>query len=90
MSRGPHIEIVRTADEQFHARVVAGNGEIVATTEVYTRRVTAIRGVERLARTFVVEGSVKVVGTGRGDAPALCVEQIGGLLVVEIREIDQR
>lgn len=51
MSRGPRFEIVRT-DAGHHARLRAGNGEVVWVTEVYTRRAPAQNAVGVLARVF--------------------------------------
>lgn len=44
MKRPPRFEIVRT-DAGWHSRFRAGNGQIVWTTEVYTRRKPAQNAV---------------------------------------------
>lgn len=42
------IEIHRSKDDQFYFNVVANNGEIVATSEMYTTKANARMGVEAL------------------------------------------
>jgi uncharacterized protein YegP (UPF0339 family) len=51
MSRQPRFEVVHTGPRQFHARFRAANGEIVWTTETYTRRRTAWDAIELIDMT---------------------------------------
>lgn len=44
------IELFRGKDRQHYWRIVHRNGNILATSEGYTRRTTAARGAERLAQ----------------------------------------
>ncbi len=44
------IQLFRGADRQWYWRLRHRNGNILATSEGYTRRTTAARGAERLAQ----------------------------------------
>lgn len=41
-----HYEIQQASDDSFYFMLVAPNGEILETSETYTRREDAARGVE--------------------------------------------
>lgn len=43
--RKPYYEIVRTA-AGWHTRLIAGNGQVVTTSETYTRKAAALRSIE--------------------------------------------
>lgn len=75
------FEIVRTA-AGWHARFRASNGQIVWTTEVYTRRRAAVKAVETIVgRAIYVSPNAdhpEVDWTGNTEAPT------------EVRDVDER
>lgn len=60
------IEIVTTqADQPYHARIKGDNGEIVWTTENYSRKFDAVHAVTELAAAFGHAGSQFVMDVDR-------------------------
>lgn len=52
MTRHSRFEVVHTGPRKFHARLIAGNGEIVWVTESYSSRASAMKAI-RFLREFV-------------------------------------
>lgn len=64
-----HYEVRESVDQQFYWVLVAGNGEVLATSETYTRKRDAQRGVtaarkaakQALAGTVVTESNTEAL-----------------------------
>lgn len=76
--RQPRFEIVRTA-AGWHARFRAANGQVVWTTESYTRRRAAIGAIKALPTVY-----------DRGTTTLLAGGVWFGSHRVEVREVDER
>ncbi len=83
-ARQPRFEIVRTATG-WRARFRAGNGQVVWTTEVYTRRGAAENAVLCIAHAFWC-AAVLHTYDGRTEVRVDQYMTIG----VEVREVDER
>lgn len=55
-TRRPRIEVFPDSKHQYRGRIVAANGEIVLTTEAYTRKSSAKRALERITQ-IVIEAA---------------------------------
>lgn len=53
-ARKPKIELFKGKDKKHYFRLVAANGEIVSTSEGYTRRFTANQGAKRAVQMAVL------------------------------------
>ena len=47
-------------DEQFHFNLLAGNGEIILTSELYKSKPSAISGIESVQKNALREGAFEV------------------------------
>jgi uncharacterized protein YegP (UPF0339 family) len=88
-----HIEIVQTdAEQPWHGRVKAGNGQIVWHTENYAEHDSAASAVAVVAEAFGIQmsrppqpGDPEVDGIGYlGEAPT------GNVYCFDVREVDER
>lgn len=85
-----HFEIVRTdADQPFHARLVAGNGQIVMHSENYADARAALTAVAVAAEAFGITMSrppalEEDTGLPLGEAPD------GNVYAYEVRHLDER
>ena len=79
MSRQPRFEVVRTG-AGWHARFRAANGQVVWTTEVYTRRKAAERAV------LLICDRDGFYLSPHQDWP----EVAWSVLLIEVREVDER
>lgn len=88
-------EIVQTAAPVgWHARLVASNGKIIASTENYTRRSTALSAIATAAEAFGVAMS-RPPATDPNDESGTRVIGVPRLLAGEphsfdVREVDER
>jgi uncharacterized protein YegP (UPF0339 family) len=44
------FELKKTANGQFHFNLKAGNGEIIATSEMYESKASAVNGIESVRK----------------------------------------
>ena len=80
----PRFEVVRTdADEPWHARSRAGNGEVVLWSETYTERRAALEAIRITAQLFSVTPAYFDVTDG------VFYLYAGGMRV-EVRDVDER
>lgn len=78
----PRFEIVQT-DAGWHSRSIAENGQVVLTSEVYTRRAAARNAIRITAQLF----SITPVFFDEKDG-AMYVNAAG--MQVELRDVDER
>ena len=78
--RFARFEIVRTR-AGYHARFRAGNGRIVWWTEVYGKRIAAVRAVELVC-------DKRVTTSPFADHPEIA--WVGSEYPTEVREVDER
>ena len=94
-----HIEIVRTdADQPWHVRLRALNGEVTWTTETYTRSVAALEAVLLLGRTFSPVGLARLewIDPPPDGLPTglftvwFDSDEVGAKVVLPVRYVDER
>jgi uncharacterized protein YegP (UPF0339 family) len=48
--------VVKEGKKGFHFNLVAGNGEIIGTSEVYTAKASALKGIESVKKNAIAAG----------------------------------
>ena len=49
------FEILKSADNQFYFNIVSNNNQVVATSEMYTQKKSAVQTITSIIRYFTVE-----------------------------------
>lgn len=49
------FEILKSADNQFYFNIVSDNNQVVATSEMYTQKKSAVQTITSIIRYFTVE-----------------------------------
>lgn len=49
------FEILKSADNQFYFNIVSNNNQVVATSEMYTQKKSAVQTITSIIRFFTIE-----------------------------------
>lgn len=86
-ARAARFEVVHTGPRQFHARFRAANGQVVWTTESYTRRRAAMAAVASMVDPFL--GCWIAQHSGQIEYRYDSWNKVDRVLL-EVREVDER